>query len=163
MPSWWTEERIQELTSLWGSGVSVVDIAAQLQCSRNAIIGKADRLGLPQHANYKRLQEQAPERSKIGNRKPRSKPHDEHCKPRSKPHDQHRAITLMDLTAGMCHFPIDHDCYCGAQTDGGSYCDKHHRITYIAKRPAKARAIRLRISNLEEEINVCRSSISSTK
>ena len=69
MLSAWTEERTQELTILWGNGASVVDIAAQLQCSRNAIIGKAHRLDLPPHPTYKRTdhsrQSSRPERPRV--------------------------------------------------------------------------------------------------
>src|SRR3546814_6589441 len=43
----WTEERIERLRQLWGSGRSASEIAEILgDVSRNAIIGKAHRLGL---------------------------------------------------------------------------------------------------------------------
>ena len=43
----WTEERVSQLTKLWDDGLPATDIAAQMGVSRNAVIGKAHRLGLP--------------------------------------------------------------------------------------------------------------------
>ena len=43
----WTEARIEQLRSLWGQGLTASQIAEQLGAvSRNAVIGKAHRLGL---------------------------------------------------------------------------------------------------------------------
>ncbi len=42
----WTEANISLLQSLINQGLSGAEIAAQLRCSRNAVIGKAHRLGL---------------------------------------------------------------------------------------------------------------------
>ncbi len=43
----WTDERIEHLKTLWGQGKSASDIAEELgDVSRNAVIGKAHRLGL---------------------------------------------------------------------------------------------------------------------
>lgn len=48
MPNPWTEARTQKLTELWFRGASTRDIAKALGSgiSRNAVIGKASRLGL---------------------------------------------------------------------------------------------------------------------
>ena len=47
MKNYWTESKVNKLTKLWEEGVSARDIAAKLgQVSRNAVIGKANRLGL---------------------------------------------------------------------------------------------------------------------
>lgn len=43
----WTEERIEKLKKLWGSGKTAAEIAEELgDVTRNAVIGKANRLGL---------------------------------------------------------------------------------------------------------------------
>lgn len=43
----WTDERVELLKELWGKGLSASQIAVQLGgVSRNAVIGKAHRLGL---------------------------------------------------------------------------------------------------------------------
>ena len=45
----WTDERIDKLKSLWGQGLTASQIADELGgVSRNAVIGKAHRLGLEQ-------------------------------------------------------------------------------------------------------------------
>lgn len=43
----WTEERVDKLKRLWEEGLSASQIAEQLgEVTRNAVIGKAHRLGL---------------------------------------------------------------------------------------------------------------------
>ncbi len=43
----WTEERVEKLKELWSQGMSASEIAEALgDVSRNAVIGKAHRLGL---------------------------------------------------------------------------------------------------------------------
>ena len=43
----WTEERLAELRKLWDQGLSISQIGDALGVSRNAIAGKAHRMGLP--------------------------------------------------------------------------------------------------------------------
>ncbi|RYD49576.1 MAG: GcrA cell cycle regulator [Sphingomonadales bacterium] len=44
----WTDERIESLKKMWDSGLTATQIAEELGAvSRNAVIGKAHRLGLP--------------------------------------------------------------------------------------------------------------------
>lgn len=42
----WTIERTESLRTLWGAGISGATIARQLGCTKNAVVGKAHRLGL---------------------------------------------------------------------------------------------------------------------
>ena len=43
----WTDERVEQLTKLWGEGLSASQIAKELGgVTRNAVIGKVHRLGL---------------------------------------------------------------------------------------------------------------------
>ena len=47
MKNYWTKTKVEKLSKLWGQGVSARDIAEKLgDISRNAVIGKANRLGL---------------------------------------------------------------------------------------------------------------------
>jgi GcrA cell cycle regulator len=46
----WTEERVEVLKELWSDGWTASKIAERLPTSRNAIIGKVHRLGLPPRA-----------------------------------------------------------------------------------------------------------------
>ena len=44
----WSHTRVEQLKKLWEAGLSASQIAAELgNVSRNAVIGKAHRLGLP--------------------------------------------------------------------------------------------------------------------
>ena len=43
----WTDERVEELKKLWAQGLSISQIGEALGVSRNAIAGKAHRMGLP--------------------------------------------------------------------------------------------------------------------
>lgn len=44
----WTEERVDELKHLWEAGVGTAEIGDRLGMTKNAIIGKAHRIGLKQ-------------------------------------------------------------------------------------------------------------------
>ena len=47
MKNYWTKTKVEKLSKLWGQGVSARDIATKLgDISRNAVIGKTNRLGL---------------------------------------------------------------------------------------------------------------------
>ena len=67
----WTDERIATLTKMWESGATASQIAEELGgVSRNAVIGKAHRLGLkarpsPVKANDPKAEKSAPLRSKA--------------------------------------------------------------------------------------------------
>ena len=45
----WSLEQIDILKKLWNRGEPARIIALQLRTTRNAVIGKANRLGLPKH------------------------------------------------------------------------------------------------------------------
>ena len=52
----WTDERVETLRKLWAEGVSATQIANKLgDVSRNAVIGKVHRLGLPGRATAARV------------------------------------------------------------------------------------------------------------
>jgi GcrA cell cycle regulator len=43
----WTPERIAEVTRLWSQGLTTAEIGRLVGVTKNAIVGKAHRLGLP--------------------------------------------------------------------------------------------------------------------
>ena len=43
----WTDERLEKLRDLWAKGLSISQIGEEMGVTRNAIAGKAHRLGLP--------------------------------------------------------------------------------------------------------------------
>ncbi|MEQ8510188.1 MAG: GcrA family cell cycle regulator [Rhodospirillaceae bacterium] len=46
MPEVWTDDRIGKLKKLWSEGLTTGEIGKRLGVSKNAVVGKAHRLGL---------------------------------------------------------------------------------------------------------------------
>ncbi len=44
----WTPERVEMLTRLWATGLPTAQIGKELGITKNAVVGKAHRLGLPE-------------------------------------------------------------------------------------------------------------------
>ena len=155
----WTEERIEVLTKLWAEGLSASQIAAELGggASRNAVLGKAHRLGLVRHeteglstpgspkpprppslpaaAEPQMPQAPAPTPLSVG-QPPVSQPVATSSAqavvvPRS------AGVTIMELREAMCRFPLGDPTtpefrYCGAQASTGlPYCAHHAQIAYV--------------------------------
>jgi GcrA cell cycle regulator len=54
--SGWTEEKIARLTTLWNEGVPVLKLGLLIGVSKNAVVGKASRLGLTPRENLIKAQ-----------------------------------------------------------------------------------------------------------
>ncbi|HLL58528.1 MAG TPA: GcrA family cell cycle regulator, partial [Allosphingosinicella sp.] len=62
----WTDERIDRLKELWSNGMTASQIADELGgVSRNAVIGKAHRLGLQSRPSPVKPNEPAPAKAKA--------------------------------------------------------------------------------------------------
>ena len=118
----WSSLAVETLRTLWARGESARSIAIGLApilpgVTRNAVIGKVHRLGLPSRPSP--IRSAAP----PGHRGPPA---------------------LKDLTEGMCRWPIGHPGiagfhFCGcAQTAGSSYCAAHRAIAYPVRTPKAA-------------------------
>lgn len=117
--SGWTEERVGVLKSLWGNGKSASEIAEILGgVTRNAVIGKAHRLGL----SVKKAPV-APKRRPLPKSEPEVTPID-------------GGATIMSLTDRMCKWPIgdpgsSNFKFCGRPVQAGyPYCADHVRMAY---------------------------------
>jgi GcrA cell cycle regulator len=108
----WTKERIELLKKLWGSGKTAAEIAEALgDVTRNAVIGKANRLGLSQKA-------------------PTAAP----PKPKKKSLPSHRSCQWPIGHPGEPDFH-----FCGAEAiPGKPYCLKHCKMAYQTKDNAAA-------------------------
>jgi GcrA cell cycle regulator len=147
----WTAERVEELQTLWADGLSCSLIARKLGgMTRNAVIGKAHRLGLPTRprsggrARIEKRVNPYPPRVKRKVEKLRSacgkqglvgqllRPRPIEIAPCQPP----LMLGLMELTDESCRFPIDHPGepdfgFCGHEPKAGSaYCAGHHRVCY---------------------------------
>jgi len=154
----WTDDRIATLEKLWNDGLSASLIATKIGAvTRNAVIGKAHRLGLAGRATGSRKRYpacaasffQAPSYA----RKTRALP-----RPRRPSQQRARAapkrlavlpelgpppdlpVTVQTLTDRSCRWPIgdpkaDGFHFCGrTKPAGGPYCHHHAGIAYGPRR-----------------------------
>tara|TARA_B100001989_G_scaffold252356_1_gene234119 strand:- start:7565 stop:7948 length:384 start_codon:yes stop_codon:yes gene_type:complete len=112
MKNYWTKSKVDKLSSMWAKGIPAREIAHKLgNVSRNAVIGKANRLGLSKKVKEKENIEETN-------------------------HDN-----LNSLISNMkgCKWPIGHpgdpDFYfCGKEViPGKPYCGEHCLIAYRRK------------------------------
>jgi len=67
------------------------------------------------------------------------------------PLPESRRISILELRAGTCRWPIGHPgsenfCYCGADTGhpAATYCPTHKALAFVPKPTLKPAALRLR-------------------
>ncbi|SDT90262.1 GcrA family cell cycle regulator [Stappia sp. ES.058] len=153
----WTTEREDLLRKLWLQGLSASQIAYVMAgVTRNAVIGKAHRMGLPKrspstsHRPKQRVQRGQPSLACVGGKPAvRDSAPDVRSTPRydldleaSAFESEHSSVssedrvTLMTLTSKTCKWPIgdpaDADFhFCSRDADNNrSYCEFHHRLAY---------------------------------
>lgn len=171
----WTQEREDLLRKLWLQGLSASQIAYVMSgITRNAVIGKAHRMGLPKRSPATsqrpkmRVQRGKPSLACVGGRPaPRAAAaepprRDEfqialtqaNFEPSVRTSADDGRITLMTLTSRTCKWPIgdpaDPDFhFCSVEAGSGrSYCDFHHALAY--------RGVRVRRPALTEVAAVAR-------
>ena len=131
----WTDDRIELLRRLWDQGRSASQIADELGMgvSRNAVIGKAHRLGLrarPSPVKPEPARPATPAPAPVKKAKPAPKP---------------TRVSLLDLNERICKWPIGHPGdedfhFCGRPVNPGTpYCPEHCAQAYQAQLPRKDR------------------------
>jgi GcrA cell cycle regulator len=144
----WTNERIEQLKTLWADGRSASAIATELGLvTRNAVIGKVYRLGLAGRPTTSSGR-QAPRRSATA-RRPRRRVPLASNRPRPVTPDKVASalaelgpapqipITIATLTADTCRWPegdpnIPGFHFCGRQKSPSvPYCEPHAAIAYL--------------------------------
>lgn len=151
----WTNERVEKLKKLWADGLSASQVAAELgQVSRNAVIGKVHRLGLPGRKTGQTVSsvKKAVRQSAQPVRKsapPRPVPYlvrgnaavnlDAEAMPAEAAADVmpiFPRVTMMELKPSSCKWPIGDPLtpdfrFCGARTENGApYCTYHACMAY---------------------------------
>ena len=115
----WTDKKIDKLKKLWEQGDMAVEIAEVFGVSKNAIIGKANRLNFTPRKRggsqgIKRPREFVP--INIGSENP---------------------TLLVDLTSDQCRFPLwdkitDPQFFCGRERWAkASYCKMHYAKCHV--------------------------------
>jgi len=130
----WTDERIEKLRKLWDAGLTASQIAKELAegVTRNAVIGKAHRLGLKSR----------PSPVKTDSSKAKRAP-----KKKAKAPEKTQ-VSLLDLTERMCKWPHGHPGdddfqFCGKPSEPSMpYCAAHCQEAYQAQPPRRDRRVR---------------------
>jgi GcrA cell cycle regulator len=146
----WTEENVALLKQLKDEGLSGQEIAIEFgklgfPLTRNAIIGKLNRLGLaqPQAERTAEYHRRRAERALINRAEHRTvrRIHQKRVRRREpEPKPEILApdavnVTLLELKPHHCRWPIGDPCkadfrFCGADNTGHSYCPWHSRMAY---------------------------------
>jgi GcrA cell cycle regulator len=120
----WTLERIKTLVELYVSGMSCKVIGEALGCSKNAVIGKANRLGLEREAMEGMTADQIATYERLA---------EERTKPPPPP-----AARIVFPADGGCLWPHGRPgevgfCFCEAAIAhvGVPYCDAHMTRAYV--------------------------------
>lgn len=141
----WTAERIDQLRSFVGAGLTCSQIAAEIGVTRNAVIGKIHRLGLgpgraaaapegycPPRVRRPRFRTQRWLLRLIGDAPSIA---DEATLPAA-PIESAHPCSLLELAPGKCRWPLSGSgvpnfAFCGNdQAAGFSYCAGHARMAY---------------------------------
>ena len=124
----WNEEKLDKLKSLWDKGLPITKIGLELGVSRNAIAGKAHRLGLPKRNSPI---------SKSGDpRKNENKLDTQTDK------DLPLKLLLRDVewSRNRCCWPLGDPklpgfSFCGTSIiPGRPYCEEHSKLAYTSTR-----------------------------
>lgn len=148
----WSNERIEQLRSLWQDGLSASQIAASLGgITRNAVIGKAHRLGLTGRPSPIKNRPVGIVRPKPPRRPRVERPAAPRVAAASASHPVHHRLeppqpvveiddgpgaTILTLTDRICKWPIGDPRhpdfhFCGrASAEGLPYCADHARRAY---------------------------------
>ncbi len=144
----WTPELIKELKKLWKKGLTTGEIGRVIGMSKNAVVGKAHRLGLESRPSpIKR--EEAPKKEKatrvikkevkpaVKKEQPVVLETAEPVKPVKKTKSgKNKGVKLVDLKPTSCRWPEgdpkDPDFhFCGREAvPGKSYCEEHCAVAY---------------------------------
>jgi GcrA cell cycle regulator len=149
----WTSERVEQLKDCIGAGLSCSQIAAEIGVTRNAVIGKMNRLGLSRPKNVL-AREPEPKRAAWRTRNVTrlftqhriliELPPEPQARAEATSIHNGRGCSLLELSPGKCRWPISEPgagdfCFCGnEQVEGLPYCVGHARIAY--KSSARARS-----------------------
>ena len=118
----WTDEKIKRLKKLWSEGLTTGTIGKRLGITKNAVVGKAHRLGL---------------KSRVSPIK--HKPIAINVVKKLLP----RIFTLADMSSQTCRWPsgdpkgADFQCCGSLVSEGKPYCPDHCNVAYVTYASAR--------------------------
>lgn len=128
----WTDEQVEELKRLWNEGLTTGDIGKALGVSKNAVVGKAHRLGLNGRPSPIRRDEEESAAPELPLKQAKAD------KPKADKKQPEKLFTVNDLTHSSCRWPIgdpkDADFhFCGKEAmPDKPYCAEHAAIAYVS-------------------------------
>lgn len=136
----WTDDRVEKLRELWDKGLSASQIAKELAegVTRNAVIGKAHRMGLASRPSPVKSD---PAKRAAAAAKKKAAPKQEPAKAAPTT----GKVTILDLTESMCKWPIGHPGeagfhFCGKPSQPTfPYCANHCVEAYQVQQPRRTR------------------------
>lgn len=146
----WPQERTDKLIHLWKAGLSSSQIALTLGITRNAVIGKVQRLGLSEQYPHPNNGGRAPrmdsaDRARIRSDYRRIKPVQPVFESAFQP-PKHLVldsypVSILELSDDTCRWPYGDPKemgfhYCGGVTGGKTYCPHHQFIAFDYRRAA---------------------------
>ena len=145
MVYYWPEQRAERLRELWRLGLSVDKIAAEIGgITRNAVIGKAHRLGLD--VLYPRRPRTGPSARVKTTRDKTAVVQPQQGAVHAANNFTSQNLTLMQLEASSCRWPVDGSeaagfFFCGAQVSGKfPYCEYHVGFAHQPSAPTSERS-----------------------
>ena len=124
----WDEKKLNKLKKLWDEGMPITKIGIEIGVSRNAIAGKAHRMGLPKR-NSPISKSGDPRKNQV---------------PSSKENTKNLPLKLMlrkvEWSRNRCCWPIGDPklpgfSFCGtAIVPGRPYCEEHSNLAYTNTR-----------------------------
>jgi GcrA cell cycle regulator len=144
----WTLERVELLKRCLHAGFSCGQTAREIGVTRNAVIGKMNRLGLSRPKDVIGRQLEQTRAARLARPRPKhprlniSAQHEMAAFPTPEPRAEAipiydgRGCTLLELSQARCRWPISNPgvkdfCYCGNEpVKGLPYCPGHARIAY---------------------------------
>ena len=124
----WDEKKLNKLKKLWDEGIPITKIGIEIGVSRNAIAGKAHRMGLPKR-NSPISKSGDPRKNQV---------------PSSKENTKNLPLKLMlrevEWSRNRCCWPIGDPklpgfSFCGtAIVPGRPYCEEHSNLAYTNTR-----------------------------
>jgi GcrA cell cycle regulator len=154
----WADKDAEKLRKLHGEGLTSSQIADALGVTRNAVMGKINRLGLlkqraprPKHVRIKQKKPQKEKQTHLRAQPPQLRIATPPVSDQEIPIAQRR--TLLELTQATCRWPIGDPgrpgfFFCGAPPSASlPYCTHHAQRAYLTQpRRAKPFALRLGIA-----------------